>query len=101
MRVTTVDDRWRPSLFYLFSTILNFWAARGRPGEHLGGSWCVRGASWESLGRSWGDLGATFEAVRFRIDVLIDFERQKGAKRNAFGWAKGSQNPSQDDPQTA
>ena len=44
----------------------------------------VRGASWEGLGRSWGDLGATFKAVRFRIDFLIDFERKKGTKREAF-----------------
>ena len=48
----------------------------------------VWGASWEGLGRSWGDLGATFKAVRFRIDFLIDFERQKGAKREAFGEPK-------------
>ena len=61
----------------------------------LGVSAGVRGASWESLGRSWGDLGATFKAVRFRIDFLIDFERQKGAKREAFGEPKWSQNRSQ------
>jgi len=52
----------------------------------------VRGASWEDLGRSWGDLGATFKAVRFQIDFLIDFDREKGAQREAFGEAKWSQN---------
>ena len=71
----------------------------GRPGGSgrasggvRGGAWGVlglsgglRGASWEGLGRSWGDLGATFKAVRFRIVFLIDFERQEGAKREAFG----------------
>ena len=54
----------------------------------LGLSGGVRGASWEGLGRSWGDLGATFSAIRFQIDFLIDFGRQKGAKREAFGEAK-------------
>ena len=64
-------------------------------GDVLGGSWGflgasggVRGASWEGLGRSWGDLGATFKAVRFRINFLIDFKCEKGAKREAFGKAK-------------
>ena len=88
-----------------------FWVVRGGPGGLLGASggvqeasWGVlglsggvRGASWEGLGRSWGDLGATFKAVRFRIDFLIDFERQKGAKREAFGEPKWSQNRSQND----
>ena len=67
----------------------------GGPGVILGGPGAVRGgpgASWEALGRSWGDLRATFEAVRCGIDFLIDFERQKGAKREAFGEAKWSQN---------
>ena len=63
----------------------------------LGLSGGVRGASWEGLGRSWGDLGATFKAVRFRIDFLIDFERQKGAKREAFGEPKWRQNRFQND----
>ena len=63
----------------------------------LGVSAGVRGASWESLGRSWGDLGTTFSAVGFRIDFLVDLERQKGAQREAFGQAKGSQNRSQND----
>ena len=66
----------------------------------LGVSAGVRGASWESLGRSWGDLRTTFSAVGFRIDFLVDLERQKGAQREAFGEAKGSQNRSQNDPQT-
>ena len=57
----------------------------------------VRRASCDGLGRSWGDLGATFKAVRFRIDFLIDFERQKGAKREAFGEPKWRQNRSQND----
>jgi hypothetical protein len=61
----------------------------------LGLSGGVRGASWESLGRSWGDLGATFKAVRFRTVFLINFERQKGAKREAFWDPKWSQNRSQ------
>ena len=49
------------------------------------------GSVLAGLGRSWGDLGATFQAVRFRIDFLIEFERQKGAKRDAFGEPKWSQ----------
>ena len=61
----------------------------------LGLSGVVRGASWEGLGRSWGDLGATFKAVRFRIVFLIDFERQKGAQREAFWEPKWSQHRSQ------
>ena len=76
----------------------------GRPGgvreaswEVLGVSGGFRGASWEGLGRSWGVLGATFKAVRFRIDFLIDFERQKGAKREAFGEPKRNENRSQND----
>ena len=76
----------------------------GRPGgvreaswEILGLSGGVRGASWEGLGRSWGDLGATFTTVQFRIVFLIDFERQKGAKREAFWEPKWSQNRSQND----
>ena len=71
------------------------WASGGGPGGLLGGPGGVRGASWERLGRSWGDLGATFKAVRFRIVFLIDFERQKGAQREAFGEPKWSQNRSQ------
>ena len=81
-----------------------FWSVQGvrrGPGSRLRGSWGspggVRGASWEGLGRSWGVLGATFKAVRFRIDFLIDFERQKGAKREAFGEPKWSQNRSQNE----
>ena len=92
-----------------------FWVVRGDPGSFLGhpegvrggsgrplgGSWGspggVRGASWGSLGRSWGDLGVTFKAVRFRIVFLIDFERQKGAQREAFWEPKWSQNRSQND----
>ena len=65
--------------------------------EVLGLSGGVRGASWEGLGRSWSDLGAIFKAVRFRIDFLIDFERQKGAQREAFGEPKWSQNRSRND----
>ena len=61
----------------------------------MGLSGGLRGASWEGLGRSWGDLGATLEAVRFRIVFLIDFERQKGAQREAFWEPKWSQNRSQ------
>ena len=81
-----------------------FWVVRGDQGGHLGASGGdpggvlegpgavggVREASWEGLGRSWGDLGATFQAVRFRIDFFIDFERQKGAKRDAFWEPKWS-----------
>ena len=69
----------------------------GGPGGVLELSGGVPGASWEGLGRSWGDLGATFEAVRYRIDFLIDFELQKGTKRKAFGEPKWSQNRSQND----
>ena len=69
---------------------------RGGSGRRLGRSWgCPGGsggASWEGLGRSWGDLGATFKAVRCRIDLLIDFDCEKGAKREAFGEAKWTQN---------
>ena len=63
----------------------------------LGLSGAVRGASWEGLGRSWGDLGATFKAVRFRIDLLIDFDCQKDAKSEAFGEAKWSKNRSKNE----
>ena len=73
-------------------------------GGVLGGSWGVlgasggvRGTSWGGLGRSWGDLGPTFKAVHFRIVFLIDFEREKGAKREAFGEAKWSQNRSKNE----
>ena len=66
----------------------------------LGLSGGLRGASWEGLGRSWGDLGATLEAVRFRIVFLIDFERQKGAQREAFWEPKWSQNRSENDPKS-
>ena len=76
----------------------------GRPGEVrevswevLGGSGGVRRASWEGLGCSWGDLAATFKAVRFRINLLIDFERQKGAKREAFWEPTWSQTRSQNE----
>ena len=65
--------------------------------EVLGLSGRVRGASWEGLERSWGDLGATFGAVRFRIDFLIDFERQNGAQREAFGETKWSKNRSKNE----
>ena len=70
-------------------------ASGGGPGGLLWGPGALGGASWEGLGRSWGDLGATLEAVRFRIVFLIDFERQKGAQREAFGEPKWSQNRSQ------
>ena len=76
----------------------------GHPGAVQEASWGVlglsggvRGASWESLGRSWGDLGATSKAVRFRINFLIEFERQKGTKREAFGEPKWKQSRSQSD----
>ena len=72
----------------------------GGPGAVLGGPGAVReglGASWEGLGRSWSDLGATFKAVRFRIYFFIDFERRKGAKREAFGEPKWRLNRSQND----
>ena len=73
---------------------------RGGPGAVLGGPGAVRqglGASWEGLGRSWSDLGATFKAVRFRINFLIELERQKGAKSEAFGEPKWRLNRSQND----
>ena len=84
-----------------------FWVVRGGPGGHLGasggdpggvlgGPGGVRGASWEGLGRSWGDLGATFTAVRYRIDFLIDFYREKGARRGHLG----RQNGAKIDPKT-
>ena len=127
LRVTTVDDRCRLffRLFFDEFDFFDFsekghWARCfgkdlgssggvrqgiwGRPGGVREASWRVlglsggvRGASWEGLGRSWGDHGATFEAVRFRIDFLIDFERQKGAQREAFWEPKWSQNRSQND----
>ena len=88
-----------------------FWVVRGfregflgHPGGVQEASWGVlglsggvRGAFWEGLGRSWGDLGATLEAVRFRIVFLIEFERQKGAQREAFGEPKWRQNRFQND----
>ena len=77
-------------------------ASGGGPGGVREASWGIlglsgglRGASWEGLGRSWGDLGTILEAVRFRIVFLIDFERQKGAQREAFGEPKWTQNRSQ------
>ena len=127
MRVTTVDDRCRLFFRLVFDDFdffdfseKGYWARcfgkhfgssggfreafLGHPRgsrRPLGGSWGspgrVRGASWEGLGRSWGDLGATFKAVRFRIVFLIDFERQKGAQREAFWEPKWSQNRSQND----
>ena len=121
MRVTTVDDRCRLFISTCFRRVRLFQifrkrllgqmlrksigrasgGVRGGSGRRLGGSWGSPGgsggASWEGLGRSWGVLGATFKAVRFRIDFLIDFERQKGAKREAFGEPKWSQNQSQND----
>ena len=127
MRVTTVDDRCRLffSTFFRRFRIFDFsekgyWARcfgkrfgssggvregfLGHPGGVQEASWGVlglsggvRGASWEGLGRSWGDLEATFKAVRFWIDFLINVERQKGAKREAFGDPKWSQNQSKND----
>ena len=127
MRVTTVDDRCRLFFLLFFDDFeffdfseKGYWARcfgkrfgssggvregfLGHPGGVQEASWGVlglsggvRGASWEGLGRSWGDLGATFKAVRFRIDFLIDFERQKGAQREAFWEPKWSQNRSQND----
>ena len=129
LRVTTVDDRCRFFLtffdefgFFDFSE-KGHWARCF--GKHLGSSGGVReciwghpggvrelswgvlglsgrvwGASWEGLGRSWGDLGVTFKAVRFRIDFLIDFERQKGAQREAFAEPKWGQNATQDGPKS-
>ena len=114
--VTTVDDRCRLFFndfeFFDFSE-KSYWARcfgksfgsseevregfLGHPGGVQEASWGVlglsggvRGACWEGLGRSWGDLGATLEAVRFRIVFLIDFERQKGAQREAFWEPKWS-----------
>ena len=122
MRVTTKDDHCRPFFSTFFSTISNFWNFPNKNGcwatsfgKHFGSflgrrggvreaSWGVlglsgglRGASWEGLGRSWGDLGVTLEAVRLRIVFLIDFERQKGAQREAFWEPKWSQNLSEND----
>jgi hypothetical protein len=127
MRVTTVDDRCRLFFSTFFRRFRffrffrkrvsgqmlrkTFWVVQGGPGSFLGhpggvreAFWGVlglsgglRGASWEGLGRSWGDLGATLEAVRFRVVFLIDFERQKGAQREAFWEPKWSQNRSQND----
>ena len=73
------------------------WGRPGGSGRRLGGSWGCPGGSGGRLGRVLGALGATFKAVRFRIYFLIDFERQKGAKREAFGEPKWSQNRSQND----
>jgi hypothetical protein len=127
MRVTIVDDRCRLffrlfltiSIFSIFpkkvigpdasENVLDrpegsgrpSWGIRGGPGGLLGGPGAlrggVRGASWGGLGRSWGDLGPTFKAVHFPIVFLIDFERQKGAQREAFWEPKWSQNRSQND----
>jgi len=49
------------------------------------------------LGRSCGDLMATLEAVHFSIVFLIDFSRQKGTKREAFGEPKWRQYRSQNE----
>ena len=61
-----------------------FWCLLGGPEGILGGSWAV-------LGRSWSDLGGSPILDRF----LIDFERQKGAQREALCEPKWSQNQSQ------
>ncbi len=68
----------------------------GGPGVVRGASGGVLGGSWALLERSWNDLSRSPISDRF----LIDLGRQKGANRDAFGEAKGSQNRSQNDPQT-
>ena len=69
----------------------------GGLGGLLGSSWVVLGWSCGGLGRSCGDLKATLRAVQFLIVFLIDFGRQKGAQREAFGEPKWHQNRSQND----
>ena len=64
-------------------------------GAVLGGLGALLGGSWGGLGRSWGDLGATLRAVQFLIVFLIDFGRQKGGQREAFGEPKWHPNRSQ------
>ena len=90
------DDRCTKSSFgkktgFIFSNFPKKCLGTGASEKLFGPSRDVRegilegpGASWDGFGRSWGDLGATFGAVRFRIDFLIDFERDKGAQREAF-----------------
>ena len=56
----------------------------GHPGTSRGSSWGVLGRSWAVLGRSWGDIFTSPTSERFLITCLIDFGRQKGAKREAF-----------------
>ena len=56
----------------------------GCPGASQGSSWGVLGRSWAVLGRSWGDIFTRPTSERFLITFLIDFGRQKGAKREAF-----------------
>ena len=56
----------------------------------LGGLGALLGGSWGGLGRSCGDLGSAFGAVKFLIDFLIDFGRQKGAQREAFWHQNGA-----------
>ena len=50
----------------------------------LGGLGATLGGSWAVLGRSWGDIFSSPTSERFSIIFLIDFGRQKGAKREAF-----------------
>ena len=69
----------------------------GRLGVVLGALGALLGGSWEGLGRSCGDLKATVGAVKLLIVFLIDFGRQKGAQREAFGGPKWDQNRSQNE----
>ena len=75
--------------FMKFLLFLTSWEVLGALRALLGGSWGGLGRSW--VGRSWGDFGATCGAVQFSIDLLIDFGRQKGAQREAFGEPKWCQ----------
>ena len=64
-------------------------ASGGGSGRPLGRSWGSPGGSGGCLGRVLGALGATLERPSrqsdFELFLLIDFERQKGAQRKAFG----------------
>ena len=65
-------------------------ASWGGLGGVLGGLGTLLGGSWGGLGRSCGDLKATLGAFKFLIVFLMDFGRQKGAQREAFGEPKRS-----------
>jgi len=68
-----------------------FWPVQGGPegsGSRLRRSWVSPRRSGGRLGKVLGALGAFWETPLSQSDfgsIFIDFERHKGAKRDAFG----------------